>query len=79
VPPERRTATLRAAYTVAELARVGNVSTKVMRRLLADAGVPVVDEAPRRSGLVRISDVRRLSPVLWDSLQEVESVTTENR
>lgn len=71
MPPERSTATLKATYTVAELARLaGYDDPRRMARLLRASGVPIRSRTQGRSGEVTLSDVRRADPALWDSILE---------
>ncbi len=58
---------LRAAYTVAELARASGIERRRLRRILDDAGVTLV-----RSGrvcLVSLSELERKVPQLWEGIQ----------
>lgn len=63
---------LKAVYTVTELARMGNVTTREMRRLLRDAQIPI--HRTGRTGRVKLDDLRRCDPALWASVQLVTRV-----
>jgi len=60
----------RAFYTVAELARVGNVPTYKLRRLLRRLGVPLLHEGgDGRVYYVMLLDIERWIPPLWANLE----------
>jgi hypothetical protein len=63
---------VRALYSIAALARFGDVSTYVLRRVLRSNGVAFVRSG--RALCVPMSEIRRKIPPLWESLQLVEEL-----
>jgi hypothetical protein len=72
--PESRTASLpvRAFYSVAELARAGNVPTYRLLRLLRRNGVTFLRSG--RAFYVTIDEIRTRIPPLWNSLRVAEEL-----
>jgi hypothetical protein len=72
--PETRTASLpvRIFYSVAELARAGNVPTYRLLRLLRRNGITFLRAG--RAFYVTLDEIRRKLPPLWKSLQAVEGL-----
>ncbi len=58
---------LKMVYTVAELAKAAQMSTKRLRRLLASMDVPVTVTGPR-SRYVFLTDLKAKMPSMWESL-----------
>jgi hypothetical protein len=58
---------LRAAYTVAELARVSFIERRRLRRILEEAGVTFLRSG--RVHLVSISELEGKVPALWDGIK----------
>jgi hypothetical protein len=57
---------VQALYSIAALARVGNVSIDLMRRVLRANGVSFV--RARRALFVPLTEIQRKIPPLWESL-----------
>jgi excisionase family DNA binding protein len=63
---------VRAFYTVAELARVGGVSTYRLLRLLRRNDVHFLRVG--RAYLVSLSEIQRKIPPLWEGLKRAEEL-----
>ena len=79
IRPDRTPTALevRAVYSVAELARVANVSVYVMRQLLENVGVTLL-----RAGshdMVPLCDIEARIPPLWQSLVAAERLRADAR
>ncbi len=74
VNPERRRANLevRIFYSVAELARAGNVPTYRLLRLLRRNGIAFLRAG--RAFYVTLDEIRHKIPPLWKSLQAAEAL-----
>jgi hypothetical protein len=66
---------LQGLYSVAALARMGNVTVQLMLRVLRSNGVAFVQAG--RSVLVPLTEVQRKIPPLWESLMLVERARVE--
>ncbi len=73
----RETAELQALYSIAILARMGNISVERLRRVLRSAGVVLIRGG--RALFVPLSEVQRKIPPLWDSLVLTEQVRRGGR
>ena len=71
---ERRTPRLevRAFYSVAELARVGNVPAYTLIRLLRRNGITFLRSG--RASYITLDEIRRKIPLLWRSLRATEKL-----
>jgi hypothetical protein len=73
----RETAELQALYSIAILARMGNISVERLRRVLRSAGVVLIRGG--RALFVPLSEVQRKIPPLWESLVLTEQVRRGGR
>lgn len=69
--PRRDHGTLRATYTVAELAELAGRDRHAVRRLLEKLGVRWLSVDPRT---VAVTELQRVAPDLWDSIALVQSL-----
>ncbi len=63
---------VRALYSLAQLARVANVTRHTLRRLLRKNGVTLVRSG--RSLFVPLAEIERRIPPLWESLRRLEEL-----
>jgi hypothetical protein len=72
--PESRSASLpvRIFYSVAELARAGNIRTYTLLRLLRRNGITFLRSG--RAFYVTLDEIRRKIPPLWKSLRAAEAL-----
>jgi hypothetical protein len=63
---------LRCVYSIAELARMGNISVRLMRRLLRASGVSFLRS--KRLLYVPVGEIRRVVPALWENICIAERV-----
>ena len=61
---------VQAVYSIAALARIANVTTDLLRRLLRSNGVVFLQSG--RGLLVPLSEIQRAIPPLWESLCAAE-------
>lgn len=66
---------LRAAYTVAELARASRIERRRLRRALDDAGVIFLRSG--RVNLVSLSELERKVPTLWEGIKAAYAIGGE--
>ena len=67
---------LRAAYTVAELARATRIERRRLQRVFEEAGVRFVPCG--RARLVPLSEIERKVPLLWEGIQAAYAVGGES-
>ncbi len=63
---------LSAVLTVAQLARLANVSRYEMARILLKTGVPLQRVGRRRR--VFLADLKLVMPILWESIREFHRI-----
>jgi hypothetical protein len=63
---------VQALYSIAALARIANVSTDLLRRVLRTNGVTFVHGG--RALLVPLSELERKIPPLWESLRSASKL-----
>ena len=63
---QRASLEVQALYSIAALARIGNVSTPLLLRVLRANGVTFV--RARRALFVPLTEIQRKIPPLWESL-----------
>jgi hypothetical protein len=68
---------LRAAYSVAELARASNLERRRLARVLEQAGVSFVMAG--RNRLVPLAELERKVAPLWDSIKATYALAGEER
>jgi hypothetical protein len=68
----RQLPVVRAVYSIAELASIGNVSRQSLGRLLEACGIEFVYAG--RTALVPLSEIERKIPPLWESILASERV-----
>jgi hypothetical protein len=66
---------VQALYSVPALARIANVTTHMLRRLLQANGVQFIRGG--RASFVPLSEIRRKIPSLWESLRFAEQVRAQ--
>jgi hypothetical protein len=68
---------VQAVYSIAALARIANVTTDLLRRLLRTNGVTFLRSG--RAIFVPLSEIQRAIPPLWASLCAAEQARTARR
>ncbi len=71
-PPGMPDLPLRAAYSMAELARVSGIERRRLQQLLEEAGVTLLPCG--RARLVSLSEIERKVPLLWEGIKAAYAI-----